>query len=271
MPKVLVVDDSLTTRRVVEWALETRGIQVVSAATGSEAIERLEREAPDLVICDVIMPDTDGYQICEYIKKHPKLGTIPVLLISGMVGGAVLERAATVGSDGLIRKPFGIEELVRKVESFLPVTPPPVPFAAQPASPPRVAIRGQKPGPDARGGPPAPDLKASLAQVARASGVLRVALVDREGFLVESAGESEADADVAWALTSAVVEASEAIGRELGQGVLHAMILEYESGIVLLHTLAPAAMLAVVVKDPTRLGKIRENVKRALPDLLRAV
>ena len=96
MPKVLVVDDSVTVRKVVERALEARSIQVLSAASGHEAIERIEREAPDLVICDVIMPDKDGYEICAFIKTHPELGKTPVLLISGIVNGSVLERAAKV-------------------------------------------------------------------------------------------------------------------------------------------------------------------------------
>jgi len=57
MPKVLVVDDSLSVRKVVEKALEGRGLQVLSAASGAEAIESIERNRPDVVICDVILPE----------------------------------------------------------------------------------------------------------------------------------------------------------------------------------------------------------------------
>ena len=73
MAKVLVVDDSVSVRKVVERALAGRQIQVVSAASGSEAIERIEREEPDVVVCDVVMPDKDGYEICEFVKSHPRL------------------------------------------------------------------------------------------------------------------------------------------------------------------------------------------------------
>ncbi|HEY7433961.1 MAG TPA: response regulator, partial [Methylomirabilota bacterium] len=96
MPKVLVVDDSLSVRKVVQRALESKRIEVLSAASGNEALEQIAREAPDLIVCDVIMPDMDGYQICDYVKKHPTLGPTPVLLISGIVNGTVLERAAKV-------------------------------------------------------------------------------------------------------------------------------------------------------------------------------
>ena len=94
MSKVLVVDDSLSVRKVVERALAGRQIEVVCAASGSEALERLERDAPDVVVCDVVMPDRDGYEICEFIKRHPRLSHTPVLLMSGIVNDEVRERAA---------------------------------------------------------------------------------------------------------------------------------------------------------------------------------
>lgn len=281
MPKVLIVDDSVTIRKVVERALEARSIQVVSAATGGEAIERIEREAPDLVICDVIMPDQDGYQICDYVKSRPSLAKTPVLLISGIVNGTVLERAAQVRSDDVMRKPFAAEELVRKIDGLLSAQPAEAPAVAgmppADATTPSLAAlmglvtRADDPVPDTSSALSAQDLKTSLAQFAGVAGVRLVALVDREGFLIESAGEATMDVELAWALASAVAEAGEGIGRELTQGLLQALILEFEGGIVLLHTVGPAAMLAVVLNDPTVLGKVRYSVKRALPDLLRAM
>jgi len=279
MPKVLVVDDSLTVRKVVERALEARSIQVVSAATGSEALEQIEREAPDLVICDVIMPDKDGYEICEYVKSHPDLAKTPVLLISGIVNGAVLERAAKVQSDDVMRKPFAAEELVRKIDGFLSARTGPAPSAppAEEAIEPSLAAlsglvtRAQDPVPDTSAAQTPPDLKGVLAQFAGVAGVRLAAVIDREGFLVQAAGEGTADAELAWALASAVAEASEGIGGELGQGLLQALVLEYEGGIVLLHGVRSSAMLAVVLNDPTVLGKVRYSVKRALPELLRAL
>jgi len=115
MPKVLVVDDSLSVRKVVQRALESKRIEVLSAASGSEAIEQISREAPDLIVCDVIMPDMDGYQICDFVKKHPTLGRTPVLLISGIVNSTVLERAAKVRSDDVMRKPFAADELLHRI------------------------------------------------------------------------------------------------------------------------------------------------------------
>jgi CheY-like chemotaxis protein len=276
MAKVLVVDDSLSVRKVVERALEARSIQVVSAATGSEAIERIEREAPDLVICDVIMPDKDGYEICEYIKSHPDLGKIPVLLISGIVNGTVLERAAKVQSDDVMRKPFAAEELVRKIDGFLSARAGPRPEATPAEAPSLAALSGlvtraENPVPDTSAALAGPDLKSCLAQLADLAGVRLAAVVDREGLLVEAAGPGVSEGELAWALASLVAEASEGIGRELGQGGLQALILESEGGIVLFHTVGPSALLAVVLSDATVLGKLRYSIKRALPELLRVV
>jgi len=116
-----------------------------------------------------------------------------------------------------------------------------------------------------------PDLKATLGQLAAVPGVRLAALVDREGFLIEAAGELGVGAEVAGALAACLAESSEGIGREMRQGALSSMILDYEAGMVLLHGAGPSAILAVVLRDPTALGKVRYYVKRALPDLIRSI
>src|SRR5947209_17547690 len=89
MPKVLVVDDSLSVRKVVEKALEGRGLQVLAAASGAEAILMIDRDRPDVVICDVILPDKDGYEICQYVRTHPAIGATTVLLMYGFDNDSV--------------------------------------------------------------------------------------------------------------------------------------------------------------------------------------
>src|SRR4029453_7518518 len=119
MAKGLVVDDSLSVRKFGEAALVAKQLDVVSAASGNEAIAQIERELPDLVVCDVVMPDRDGYEICRFVNAQPKPGQVPVLLIPGIVNGTVLEQAADARSDDVLRKPFEAAELVRKVSELL--------------------------------------------------------------------------------------------------------------------------------------------------------
>jgi CheY-like chemotaxis protein/predicted regulator of Ras-like GTPase activity (Roadblock/LC7/MglB family) len=139
MAKVLVVDDSLSVRTVVERALLGRRMEVVCAATGSEALERIERDEPDIVVCDVVMPDKDGYEICEFVKGHPRLGRTPVLLMSGIVNDEVRERATRVKSADVLSKPFAAEDLLRRLEALLaeatPPSAPPAPVTPEPRRP----------------------------------------------------------------------------------------------------------------------------------------
>ena len=283
MPKVLVVDDSLSVRKVVQRALESRRIEVLSAASGSEALEQIGREAPDLIVCDVIMPDMDGYQICDFVKKHPTLGRTPVLLISGIVNGTVLERAAKVGSDDVMRKPFAAEELLQRIESFLSAqsrgaasTPAPAPALVAPRAE-RPAAPIERPAPIVERAPvvlesaPAVDLKVLLDGMAQLPGVSLTALIDREGALMEAAGGLLPEAALAGALASCLVGSTAGVGQALAQGRLQSVILEYDAGVVLLNAVGEGAMLAIVLGDPAVLGKVRYHVKKALPDLIRAV
>jgi len=339
MAKVLVVDDSLSVRKVVEKALEGRSVQVLSAASGGEAIERIEREHPDIVVCDVVLPDRDGYQVCEFVRSHPVVGRVPVLLISGVVNSTVLSRAAEVQSNDVMFKPFAADELVRKIDVLLgsssgsPGTPAPVPQASaravaagsdlggggerlpgdgtprvegpsRPDGPVKVAtpapagigarLEAPRPLPEpvnglaARGahrepGPrldqsTVPDLDAAadglkgrLAWLIATSGARFAALADREGFLIEFAGDVPLEVEVAGALASCLAESSDGIGRELHQGVLLGMILEYEKGMLLLHAVGPSALLAVVLGETAALGKARYYIKKALPELQRSL
>jgi CheY-like chemotaxis protein/predicted regulator of Ras-like GTPase activity (Roadblock/LC7/MglB family) len=303
MQKVLVVDDSLSVRKVVEKALEGRGLQVLAAASGAEAIQMIDRDRPDVVICDVILPDKDGYQICQYVRAHPAIGATPVLLISGIDNGTVQARAAEVRSDEVMFKPFGVDDLVRKIDALLarrsngakpstgtataetaptPVaasapalasTPAPAPPSAPaPATAPIPAPA--TPSSPAAIAPAASDqsLKQRLEGLAGTPGVRFVVLTDREGFLIETAGDLAPDVDeVAGALASCLAEASDGIGRELGQGQLVGTILEYEAGTLLLHGVGPSALLAVLVRDQGALGKVRYYVRKAVPELARAL
>jgi len=253
-----VVDDSLSVRKMVERSLQTKGFEVLAASSGAEAMERIGSAVPDLVVCDVVMPDVDGYRICEFVRTHPALRDTPVLLISGIVNASVLERASHVRSNDVLRKPFTADELARKVDELLASRSRAAAPASSDAAPPEELVA-------------MPDLKAMLTQLAAMPGVGLATLVDREGFLIEAAGEVGIGAEAAGALAACLAESSEGIGRELGRGTLQSMILEYESGMVVLHAAGPSAVLAVVLRDATALGKLRYYVKKILPELLRSI
>jgi len=294
MAKVLVVDDSLSVRKVVERALAGRPIDVVEAASGSAARELIERESPDLVVCDVIMPDQDGCDICAFVKNHPRLASTPVLLMSGIVSESVKQRAASVGADDILLKPFAADDLVRRLERLLPslsrppvAPPPPEPSLPEPSLPEPVL---PEPAPSEPALPeramPEPallvrapvavatpadngDLAAALVRFMALDGVQWAVVADREGFILESAEGSAIDAGIGGALGACLAEASHGLGRELGRGAVASIIVEFEKGVVVVWTLGEAALLAVGLGEPAALGKLRYYAKKSVPDLAR--
>jgi CheY-like chemotaxis protein len=269
MPTVLVVDDSLSVRKVVEKTLQGRGIHVLAAASGREAIERIERERPDVVICDVVLPDKDGYQVCEFVRAHPAVAGTPILLISGVNDNAVRSRAVEVRSDDVMFKPFAADDLARRIDGLLAGanrgaggTAPARAAAVEPAAPTAAA-----PDPSSV----ADGLAIALAGITATPGVRLAALVDGEGFLVDVAGAPADSLALAAALATCTTETSRRIGGETTQGALLGVILEYEHGLLLLQGVGAHGLLLVVLDDPMALGKARYCMRKAQADLQRLV
>lgn len=291
MPKVLVIDDSLSVRKVVERALAGRQIDVVSVASGGEALERIERESPDIVVCDVVMPDRDGYEICTFVKNHPRLSATPVLLMSGIVNDEVRARAEAARSAGVLAKPFAADDLLRHLDALLANGRAPAPTRAEPpaprlqtpvrlaASPPPVTItpspRGTPGVPPPVAATPSPrgtdGVRTVLEGLAKIEGVQWAVVTDREGFVIEATSQAGVEADVAAALSACLAESSDGLGRELGRGVLAGMILEYDKGVVVLYGVGASALLAIGLTDAAALGKVRYYAKKAVADLARIV
>jgi CheY-like chemotaxis protein len=118
-PVVYFIDDSATMREVIKIAFRRENINVVACHDANSAIGLMDQTSPDVVISDVIMPDKDGYEVCQYIKQHPRLGRIPVVLMSGVVNRSVAEKAFAVKADELIRKPFQPQDLITRVRHLL--------------------------------------------------------------------------------------------------------------------------------------------------------
>jgi DNA-binding response OmpR family regulator len=119
IPTVYFIDDSATMREVIKIAFRKENIQVITCADAASALEEFNKVPPDAVITDVIMPDKDGYEVCNYIKQHYRFAKTPVILMSGVVNQSVAERATAVKADELIRKPFQPQDLIARVKSLL--------------------------------------------------------------------------------------------------------------------------------------------------------
>ena len=114
---ILLADDSVTIRKIVELTFSDTDIRVESVASGREALERLDALRPDLVLADVVMPGPSGYEICRAIKQSER--PVPVLLLAGTFEPFDAAQARECGSDGHVTKPFDSRQLVERVEHLL--------------------------------------------------------------------------------------------------------------------------------------------------------
>ncbi len=119
VPTVYFIDDSATMREVIKIAFKKENMHVVTCPDAASAIAQFDTTTPNAVITDVIMPDKDGYEVCQFIKQHERLGATPVILMSGVVNRAVAEKAMAVRADELIRKPFQPQDLIARVKNLL--------------------------------------------------------------------------------------------------------------------------------------------------------
>src|SRR6059036_3026033 len=106
MPTILIVDDSLSVRKVAERMLTEAGLEVAAVSSGEEALEWMSTKRPDLVIADVIMPDKSGFDVCTFVRSNAALADTPVILVSGFVDEELTRQAEACRADGIIKKPF---------------------------------------------------------------------------------------------------------------------------------------------------------------------
>ncbi len=119
MAKILVVDDEDGVRLVARTILERAGHDVIEASSGSEGLKVLEKYKLDLIILDVMMPDMDGWEVCEKIKANEDSSGIPVIMFTVKGGMEDMRHSRGTGADAHVSKSFGMDVLLKTVESLL--------------------------------------------------------------------------------------------------------------------------------------------------------
>lgn len=117
--KILVVEDSPTTRKVISITLGQRGYEIMEARDGLEALSRLSDERPDLILLDIILPKMDGYKILSIIKDNALFKDIPVIMLTSKDGMINKWKGKRAGADAYLTKPFKPEILVETIEKYL--------------------------------------------------------------------------------------------------------------------------------------------------------
>ncbi|MBD2205669.1 hybrid sensor histidine kinase/response regulator [Calothrix sp. FACHB-1219] len=116
--RILLVDDSADSLRLLQVTLKLKGYNVIIADSGAEALVKIAESPPDLVLLDVVMPDMDGYEVTRQIKHNSNLPFIPILLVTGSEKSSVV-KGLDAGADEFIRKPVDKKELLARVRALL--------------------------------------------------------------------------------------------------------------------------------------------------------
>ena len=119
MARILVADDDIDIRELVEFKLSTLGHDVVAVADGAAAIDACRAERPDLAVLDVMMPGVSGLDAIRVIRATPGLADLPVILLTARAQDSDVESGFDSGADDYITKPFSPRELAARVESLL--------------------------------------------------------------------------------------------------------------------------------------------------------
>ena len=114
---LLIVDDEDNLRTMLAAALQHHGFEVSTASNGSEALEQVASERPDLVVLDVMMPDIDGFEVCR--RMRAERDHTPVLFLTARDGTEDKVRGLTLGGDDYLHKPFSLDELVARASAVL--------------------------------------------------------------------------------------------------------------------------------------------------------
>jgi chemosensory pili system protein ChpA (sensor histidine kinase/response regulator) len=116
---VLVVDDSITMRKVTTRVLENLKFEVITARDGVDATEQMQERVPDLLLLDIEMPRMDGYQVAEYVRADARLRHVPIIMITSRAGKKHRDRGEKAGANAYLAKPYKESELISEVNKLL--------------------------------------------------------------------------------------------------------------------------------------------------------
>ena len=120
MNKILIVEDEEFLVRALKDNLESEGYSVDTAVDGGEALERIKKSKPNIILLDLLMPKKDGFYVLAEVKKNPEWKLIPIIVLSNLGGDENIKKALEMGADDyFVKSQHPIEEVIEKVKEYL--------------------------------------------------------------------------------------------------------------------------------------------------------
>ncbi|MFL5706291.1 MAG: response regulator [Ktedonobacteraceae bacterium] len=119
-PTILIVENEISNRILIEKVLSTRGYRCLSASNGREALDLLDREVVDLILTDLSMPVLDGYRTIQLIRARPGISHVPIIAVTAYALNDENEAAMQIGCNEYLTKPFKPRQLLEVVDRLLP-------------------------------------------------------------------------------------------------------------------------------------------------------
>jgi len=117
--KIVIVEDSAAGRELLRELIESWGYEVIEATDGREALQKIIETAPDLVLCDIQMPEQDGYAVIQSLRQNPRFTKLPVIALTAFAMRGDKEKTLAAGFDGHQSKPVEFEALKAEIERLL--------------------------------------------------------------------------------------------------------------------------------------------------------
>lgn len=121
--RILIIDDELPLLESITDILELAGYDPLTAQSGSAGISRIKADKPQLVLCDLMMPGTDGYSVLRAMQADESMAQVPVVMLSAKSDTDTIQRSLAAGAADFVSKPFALNELLAVIERHLPGQP----------------------------------------------------------------------------------------------------------------------------------------------------
>ncbi|MEA3280511.1 MAG: response regulator [Thermodesulfobacteriota bacterium] len=120
MPQtILIVDDEQSIVVPLSFLMEQKGYNVITASSGEEAVDKISKFRPDLILLDIIHPGLDGFEICQIVRENPEWKDTRIILVTTMVRDVDIAKGLAFGADAYITKPFSNSEIMKQVGELL--------------------------------------------------------------------------------------------------------------------------------------------------------